>query len=239
MPYQERQPSSSKNVLVTAAMRRYCEKYAANDATFRPNEKCEIEDGPDEEESADVDFHADVVFGGIAPLTDEPRRKEQKRERLLGLIAQQHPPEHRSDGPHEDGGRPVLLDIENLTDQGDGRAGGDGADRVQHRGCRLVFFASDGAAEMKDGDHRHHQQIAHAGAKLVPVGGNEEDNAAGQQDAAKNQSNSSLPCDSCNLGPTLGLGFARRCSNRALRRFPGADAGSGFGIENAGRLPAT
>ncbi len=59
-----------------------------------------------------------------------------------------------------------------------------------------------------------------------------------KQDAAEDQSDSSLPCDSRNLGPTLGLGFASRCSNRALCRFPGADAGSGVSIENAGGLPA-
>ena len=47
---------------------------------------------------------------------------------------------------------------------------------------------------MKYSDHRHDEQIAHAGTKLVPVGGNEEDNAAGEEDATENQRYPSLPC---------------------------------------------
>ena len=62
-------------------------------------------------------------------------------------------------------------------------------------------------AEVKDGDHGHHQRVAHAGAKLVPMGGDKQDHAAGQQDGAENQSDYSLPAQ-----PGLGLGCASGCS---------------------------
>ena len=69
-----------------------------------------------------------------APLADDPRGKEQQREGLLGLIVEQDPAGERGDGPHENGGRPVFLDIEDLADERDGCAGGDGADRMQRGG---------------------------------------------------------------------------------------------------------
>ena len=215
------------------------EENSANNPAVGPNEECEVEDGPDEEESADVDFHADVVFGGIAPLANEPRGNEQKRKGLLSLIAQAESSPKRGDGPHENGCRPVFLDVEDLSDKGDGCAGGDGANRVERRGEGLELLASDRAARVKDCHHGHHQQVAHAGAELVPVCGDEKAHAAGQEDAAENERDAALPGYPGNrvLSPCM-LRCVRRDCARALRRFPSADASRGIGIENAGGLPA-
>ena len=119
--------------------------------------------------------------------------KSRRVEGLLGLIAQQYPAGQCGDGPHENGGRPVFLDVENLTDEGDGRAGGDGANRMQRRRKRLELLASDGAAEVKDDDHGHHEQVAHARPKLVPMRGDEEGDTAGEEDAAEDESDTALP----------------------------------------------
>ena len=134
MPDQERQPSSIRKIATSGGYGRDREKYALNDPVLRANEKREVEDGPDEEESTDIDFLADVVFGGIAPFAEDPCGKEQQGERLLGLVPQQHPAGNAAMAHMQNRGRPVLLDIEDLADQRDGRAGGDGAHGVQRRG---------------------------------------------------------------------------------------------------------
>ena len=99
MPYQECQPSSRENMLVTAAMAETANKNAAHNAVFCSDEESEIEDGPDEKESADVNFLADVILRGVAPLTNEPCGKEQQSQCLLGLVAQQHPTEAAQQWP--------------------------------------------------------------------------------------------------------------------------------------------
>ena len=62
-----------------------------------------------------------------------------------------------------------------------------------------------------------------AGAKLVPVGGDEQHHPAGQQDGAKDQRDHALPAKAAGL---------------FLLLLKGADAGSGSRIQDAGRLPA-
>jgi len=51
---------------------------------------------------------------------------------------------------------------------------------VQSAGGGGIFVASDRSAHVEDGDHEHHEQKAHARTKLIPMGGDEEDDAAGQ-----------------------------------------------------------
>ena len=49
----------------------------------------------------------------------------------------------------------------------------------------LILLAGDGAAKVEDGDHGHYQQVAHAPAELIPVRGDEEDYAAGEENSAE------------------------------------------------------
>ena len=51
-------------MLVMTAMAATAKSNAVNDAAVGPEKNGEIEDGPDEQESADVGFLADVVFRG-------------------------------------------------------------------------------------------------------------------------------------------------------------------------------
>ena len=116
----------------------------------------------------------------------------------------------------------------------------------------LYTARGNGTAKVENDDHRHHEQIAQAGAKLIPVRRDEEDDAASEKDSAEDECCSSLPRDTSNLGLSLrargkrfvGARFFRRSQSRnrgSCRRlcgFPGADAIRCFRVENTGRLPA-
>ncbi len=150
---------------------------------------------------------------------------------------QQYPSGERCDGPHENGGRPVFLDVENLPDKGDSRADGDGSDRMQRRRKRLELLARDCAAEVKDDDHGHHQQVAHAGAELIPVRGDEEGYATGEEDAAEDECDTALP-GNANRRVAFSLLFLLKIWSIRAGRFESADAGGGLRVQSTGRLPA-
>ena len=196
MPYQERQLSSSRNTPTTDGDCGELQRESADDTALRVDEEREIKDGPDEEETAEVDIGANVVFGSIAPFADEPRGNEEERKCLLSLVLEEHPSAERCDRPHENGRGPVLLDIEDLADECDRCAGGDCANSMERAGCCGILGACDGSAKMEDADHGHHEQVAHARAELVPVRGDEEDDATGEEDSAKDQGHSALPGES-------------------------------------------
>ena len=163
MPYQERQLSSSRNDPDYDRDCRDGEEDSANDAALRADEKREIEDGPDENKSPNVDVEADVVFCSIAPFADEPRGNEKERKCLLSLVAGGAPIRKRSDRPHENGRGPVLLDVEDLSNKCDRCAG---CDWCQQRGAWSMsrdIVACDGSPKVEDGDHGHDEEIAHAG----------------------------------------------------------------------------
>ena len=130
----------------------------------------EIENGPDKKKPAQVDVFANVPFGVVGQLRKYPRRKEQQRQRLLHLVVEQDPSGQRGHRPQQNGGRPMLLDVEDLAHQRDGSAGGDSADRVQRGREATESLPRDSAAQVKDGHHRHHQGITPAGTQLIPVG---------------------------------------------------------------------
>ena len=120
IPYEERQPSSRKKMLVTAATAETAKRMPRTTRRSVPMKKREIENGPYKQHATDVGFLADVILRGIAPLAHEPSRKQKQRERLLGLVTQENPTEKRGDGPHKDSGRPVFLDVEDLSDKRNG-----------------------------------------------------------------------------------------------------------------------
>ena len=78
----------------------------------------------------------------------------------------------------------MFLNVEDLADQRNGRSRRHSADSVQRTRRRRIFVARDRSAEMKNDDHRHHEQVTHERAELVPVRGNKKHNAAGEEDAA-------------------------------------------------------
>ena len=96
-----------------------------------------------------------MVVGCVGPLGDKPCGEQEKREGLLCLVAQEDPAGERGDGPEQDCGRPVLLNVEYLANERDGRAGGDGSDGMKHGGERMKPLARHGAGEVEDSDQDH------------------------------------------------------------------------------------
>ena len=64
----------------------------------------------------------------------------------------------------------MFLDIEDLADESDGRARGDGSHSMEGGGEAAIDLAREGPGKVKDGDHGDDQKVAQAGAKLVPMG---------------------------------------------------------------------
>ena len=117
----------------------------------------------------------------------------------------------------------MLLDVEDLAYERDGRAGGEGSHGMQGRRKHAEALARPAPAQVEDADHSQHHGKARAGADLVPVGRDKECYAAGQQDGPQNQHHKNLPAQACGL---------------LLLAFPGADAAGSLRIQDAGRLPA-
>jgi len=76
---------------------------------------------------------------------------------------------------------------------------------------------------MEDGDHGNDQRKAPAGAELIPMGGDKQHHAAGQQHGSQNQRNQALPA---------------QAGRALLLRLPGADAAGSLRIQDTGRQPA-
>ena len=95
--------------------------------------------------------------------------------------------------PEKNRGGPVLLDVEDLANKGDCRAGGKSADGVKGGRETVIFFACDAAANMEDGDHEHDDGVAPAGTEFIPVCGDEESDTAGEEDSSEDERDPSLP----------------------------------------------
>ena len=79
-------------------------------------------------------------------------------------------------------------------------------------------------------------EITLAGAELVPMRGDKEHHAAGQQNGAENEPGDDQPLEA---GGTRGGRDGRlRSALRGALRFQRANAGGCVRIEDAGRLPA-
>ena len=109
----------------------YSEENSLDRLALRRDEERDVEDGPGEEDAAHVDAFADVAAHAEAELAEDPSGYEKKREGLLRLIAEQRPAGESGERPEKHGRGPVLLNVEDLADEGDGRAGGDCADGVE------------------------------------------------------------------------------------------------------------
>ena len=117
----------------------------------------------------------------------------------------------------------MLLNVEDLAHERNGRAGGNGADGVQGGGEAAEALARPGSGQVEDGHHGDDQHIARAGANLVPMGRDKQHHAAGQQNGPENQRHHALPTQT---------------SGALLLQLKGANAGSSLRIQDAGRLPA-
>src|SRR5215467_12911655 len=58
---------------------------------LRVEKNRQVEHCPYEQETPQINALADVSFSPVYQLAEEPRRKQQERERLLSLVAEQHP----------------------------------------------------------------------------------------------------------------------------------------------------
>ena len=135
------------------------------------------------------------MLHGVGDFGEHPGRDEEEGECLLSLIAQEGPSGERGERPHEHGGRPVLLHVEDLADESDGCAGGDGADGVQRGGEAEEPAANRPAAEVKERYQGADKRQARAGTEFVPMRGDEQDDAAGEEDAAEYKCDQHFPAE--------------------------------------------
>jgi hypothetical protein len=156
-------------------------------------------------------------------LAEKPRRHQQQRQNLLRFVPQQNPTRHCRNRPQQNRARPVLLNVEDLPYQRNGRARGHRAHGVQRGREAVIVFARPGAGQVKDGHHRDDQQIARAGANLVPMRRDKQHHAAGQQNGSQNERHNALPAQ------------PRRVR---LFRLKSANAARSIRIQDAGLLPA-
>jgi len=165
-----------------------------------------------------------VVAHAEVELAEDPCGYEKKREGLLRLIVEQSPADEGGQRPEKHGRGPVLLNVEDLADEGDGRAGGDGSDCVERCGEAEEPGPREAASDVKDGDHGADERETRGGAELVPVGGDEKHDTAGEENRAEDERGDALPFEA-------GTVFGGRL--RLMR----ADAGSGGRVEDAVGLP--
>ena len=128
-----------------------------------------------------------------AELAKEPGGKQQQGEGLLGFVAEQCPTSGSGDSPHQDGCGPVFLDVEYLAGEGDGGAGRDGSDSMECSGEAMVTLPRPGRGDVEERDHGDDGCEARTGSHLVPMSGDEEDNAAAEQHGAEDERNQALP----------------------------------------------
>ena len=164
-----------------------------------------------------------MLLGVKREFAEDPCREQKQREDLLDLVLEEYPTGERSNGPEKDGGRAVFFDVEDLANESDGGAGGDGSDGVQGRGHGAEVVADQRTGKMAHRDHGDDECETRAGTQVVPMGGDKQHHAGGEQEAAQDERDNSLP---------------RQASGTLLGFFPGADAGGGDAVENSGGLPA-
>ncbi len=121
----------------------------------------------------------------------------------------------------------MLLQVEDLADEGDGGAGGDGSDGVEGGGEAAEVAAADGAAQVQDGDHGEDEREAGERTEIVPVRGDEEDDAAGEEDGSEDEGDEALPAEA---GGLFLFGFESA--------HAGDEACIALSIEDSGGLPA-
>ena len=204
----------------------------------RTEEHGEVKDRPDQQETAEVSLLADVLIGVKLQFAEDPGRKQQQGQRLLGLVKQKDPAGKGGDGPEENRRGPVFFDIEDLTDEGDGGTCGDGSDGVQHGRESAVAIAGDGAGKMEHGDQGEDKGKAAAATQLIPVRRDKENHTGAEKDPPKDEGDDALPADSGNTDGLRGSDFARTLQPSFLFRFPGANAVGGFGFKDTRRQPA-
>ena len=117
----------------------------------------------------------------------------------------------------------MLLDIEDLSHEGDSRTRGQCADAVQHN-RQLVEVFTNGDGDGVNGDERsRHDQETPQRREAVPVRRHEQGDARCQQDGAEDQRQQHLPAQ------------ARR---RLALRFELPEAFSGGSVEQTSISPA-
>ena len=161
----------------------------------------------------------------VTPFGDYPRRHQQQSQALLELIAQQGPAGCGcAECPYAHDSRgPVLLHIEDLTDQGDSRPGRERAD-LMHGGCESGKAGPRKQAQpVEEGQHRKDQEQAGKGRDPVPMGRNKKQHAGAKQNGTENESDQHLPPAGAGLSMSV---------------FIGADCRRARVIEQAGALPA-
>ncbi len=129
----------------------------------------------------------------------------------------------------------MFLDVEDLADERDGRAGGDGSHGVERDGEAFEVRPREIAGDVEDGDHGDDEQVALTGTELVPMRGDKEHHAARQQNSAESESRDDQPLEARRIGGRRG---GLPGGLRGVLRFECADAGGCVRIEDAGRLPA-
>ncbi|MGD0482885.1 MAG: hypothetical protein ABSA42_22145 [Terracidiphilus sp.] len=139
----------------------------------------------------------------------------------------------------------MFLDVEDLADERDGRAGRDGSHGVKRGRETFEARPREAAGDVEDGDHGDDEQVALTGTELVPMRRNKEHHAAGQQNGAESESRDHQPLEACGTGGGRGSRWGGdRCPGglrgavRDVLRFQRANAGGCVRIEDAGRLPA-
>ena len=183
---------------------------------------------------------ADMAAYTEVDLAENPRGDQQQRQDLLRLVAQERPAGESGQRPEQHGRRPVLLDVEDLSSERDGRTRGDRADGVKRGGEAKEPGTRDAARDVKDGDHGADQREARAGIELVPMSGDKEDHAAGEEYGAEDEDRDALPLhDAGDLAFLPRVPRSERGGRCRRQRFMSADAGGGCSVDEAGGLPAS
>ena len=97
----------------------------------------------------------------------------------------------------------MLLHVEDLADECDRRAAGDGSKRMHSGGKSGEALAGEDASDVEERQHGHHKRKARERRNVVPVRRDEEQNARAEKNTAKNQSENYLPASTAGLGLRL------------------------------------
>ena len=117
----------------------------------------------------------------------------------------------------------MLLHVEDLAHQRNGRSGGYGAHPMHGGGKTGEAAPGKHPKAVKKNQHRQHQQHAGQRRQTIPMCGDEKKHPGAEEDGAKDQRDQHLPSAAAGLG--MGL-------------FISADSGGGRVIEQTCGLPA-
>ena len=197
---------------------------SAADRALLVRDACrQIRQRSEQQKDAERTLAAESVFGGDVPLADEPGGNQEGEGGGLRPLAKEEVAGGGTDGPEENAGGPVLVEIENLRGEENRGAKSGGADGMEGDGERGKAGGEEGSTDVEDGHHEENESKTGGRRKIGPMRGDKEGDTGGEENGAEKKGDKN--------GPTK-----RRAA--LVGGFEGENAVGSGGVNDAGGEPS-